>query len=443
MKKLLCLLGGAMLVIQLNAQKIKPLSIGDEVPDIVLNNIINYSMPELKLSDFKGKLIIFDFWATWCGACIEELPRLQELQSKYGDKIQVVAVTHQNYDIIHSFFDLKVHDNLKWLNYPFVTSDSNLHILFNVNRSYPTEIWVDKNGVFIAKTKAKYVTDSNIDRFLNDLPIKVENLSNEPKKIFSVKNNPLFMSKLNYPLWYSGFSNYMDENVNSGLHRVKDSSGNSVRYDFINSDLVSLASWALNIPHPLTAKECLLDVSDTSHFFYTADLGNRDKWKRNNTYCFEIVLPKTGNDSLARKKLLSDLFYYKGIKASIVQKIVKCLVIKDKYPTKKAKSKSHYYASSLNRDSSGYFRYKLINNSVYPLVNLFNKNKIFYNFPLVLNETSGRRITMYLDLGQSPNDINSWKRELDRYGLVLVPEERMLNILKIKKSKTDRYYKIR
>src|SRR5688500_13019350 len=38
-----------------------------------------------KLKDLKGKVVILDFWATYCPPCIEEIPHLMELQSKYGE----------------------------------------------------------------------------------------------------------------------------------------------------------------------------------------------------------------------------------------------------------------------------------------------------------------------------------------------------------------------
>lgn len=46
-----------------------------------------------KIGDFKGKVLVLDFWATYCPPCIEEIPHLRELQGKYGDRgFQVIGL---------------------------------------------------------------------------------------------------------------------------------------------------------------------------------------------------------------------------------------------------------------------------------------------------------------------------------------------------------------
>lgn len=48
---------------------------------------------QMQLADFKGKLILVNLWATWCGPCVEEMPSLQRLQTKLGDKLTVLAIS--------------------------------------------------------------------------------------------------------------------------------------------------------------------------------------------------------------------------------------------------------------------------------------------------------------------------------------------------------------
>lgn len=45
-----------------------------------------------KVKDFQGKVVILDFWATYCAPCIEEIPHLMELKARYGDELEVIGL---------------------------------------------------------------------------------------------------------------------------------------------------------------------------------------------------------------------------------------------------------------------------------------------------------------------------------------------------------------
>jgi thiol-disulfide isomerase/thioredoxin len=62
---------------------------GDLAPDFLMKDVAG---KDVRLSAFKGKVIILDFWATWCGPCIASMPHTDEIAAKYADQgVLVVA----------------------------------------------------------------------------------------------------------------------------------------------------------------------------------------------------------------------------------------------------------------------------------------------------------------------------------------------------------------
>jgi len=67
--------------------RVERLKVGAMAPDFTTQDVTG---KEVKLSDFKGKVVILDFWATWCGPCMASMPHTQEVSAKYKDQGVVV-----------------------------------------------------------------------------------------------------------------------------------------------------------------------------------------------------------------------------------------------------------------------------------------------------------------------------------------------------------------
>ena len=63
------------------------LSVGDTAPEWALADAEGRTH---KLSEYRGRIVVLDFWATWCGPCAKVMPRLEKLRKKYGERGVVV-----------------------------------------------------------------------------------------------------------------------------------------------------------------------------------------------------------------------------------------------------------------------------------------------------------------------------------------------------------------
>src|SRR5699024_8456596 len=80
------------------SDSIKPLEIGDEIPEELWEapfQVMNH--PEGKetitLNEYRGKLLILDFWASWCAPCVRSLRALDSIQTSFKDELAVLPIT--------------------------------------------------------------------------------------------------------------------------------------------------------------------------------------------------------------------------------------------------------------------------------------------------------------------------------------------------------------
>lgn len=95
----------------------------------------------LKLKELKGKVVLVDFWATWCGYCNELMPGVEALHKKYRDQgLAVVAVTKEDPALVKKFVETMGYD------LPFyLDSNGEAHSFYEV-AGYPSLIIVDRKG---------------------------------------------------------------------------------------------------------------------------------------------------------------------------------------------------------------------------------------------------------------------------------------------------------
>ena len=102
---------------------------------------------QLQLSSYRGKVVLLDFWATWCVPCREETPHFVELQQKYGGQgLQIIGVSMDDSpDPVHTFYQ-QFH-----MNYPVVMGTADVGSAYGGVLGLPIAFVIDREGRIYAK----------------------------------------------------------------------------------------------------------------------------------------------------------------------------------------------------------------------------------------------------------------------------------------------------
>ncbi len=131
----------------------------------------NYNVEKsdfVNLSDYKGKVVILDFWATWCPPCRKGIPDLIEIKKELKDKgVEVIGISMDSFtrggatknDVIPFIKDYGI-------NYPILIGDPNVTQQYGGINSIPTSFVIDKEGYIVSYyqgliEKEQYLSDIN------------------------------------------------------------------------------------------------------------------------------------------------------------------------------------------------------------------------------------------------------------------------------------------
>ena len=131
-----------------------------KAPDFALTST---SGKKINLSDYKGKIVILDFWATWCGPCRRGVPDLVDIQKEFKDKVVVIGIS---LDDQRTMGDIMPFMKEYGINYPIVYGTSKVVMDYGNIEAIPTSFVIDKNGFIVDQNiglvpKGKFVDKIN------------------------------------------------------------------------------------------------------------------------------------------------------------------------------------------------------------------------------------------------------------------------------------------
>ena len=121
------------------------LPVGYVAPDFTFND---FNGKPLKLSSLRGKYVVLDFWASWCGWCIKGFPEMKRYYAKYKDRLEILGMNCG--DTEARWKQAVANNNLPWLNV-IVPRESRVPVEYGV-KGLPTKVIINPEGRVLVTT---------------------------------------------------------------------------------------------------------------------------------------------------------------------------------------------------------------------------------------------------------------------------------------------------
>ncbi len=135
-------------VAAIKIEKFLPLNVGDPAPELAGKSLEG---KEIRLADLRGKVVLLDFWATWCAPCVGELPNLKRAYDRYlaDGKLVIIGISvDDDADRLRSFLKEK---DVPWTQISLGGTESNpIAKSYNVS-GVPATFLIGPDGKVVAK----------------------------------------------------------------------------------------------------------------------------------------------------------------------------------------------------------------------------------------------------------------------------------------------------
>ncbi|WP_313263936.1 TlpA disulfide reductase family protein [Sphingobacterium sp.] len=426
---------------------IKYLQIGDTIPQALWDlklDVVGHptGVQTISLRDYNTKkLIILDFWATWCSSCIAAFPGLYKLQDEMEDQVKVLSVTYQDPAAIEKFINKSEFIQSSGLadRFSSIVNDKVLTKFFEKD-AIPFVVCIDNNGVVRALAMPSELNALAVKQMIKDrnaVPVAAKVLAFEQPLLQPYYDNKIhnyyYSTLLPYGQGISQASSFEVDSTGQFKHLVVPNLNVFMQYGVA---LQNAENYIAGLSKIRSRRILEMNTPDSIIDRLEED---RNFWK----YTYESVSPILWNDNTVYKKMESDLNFYLGMKGSYQLRDVECLVIRctDRKKPNQSKKLAKVPTVILNGlvendgSSDGKFLQKaqlgndkaknaFIGIEIKNIPNLFNLRS-FSVLPFMVDET-GLDERIDLSLPDNLSDINQLKQAFAAQGLILSLERRKM-----------------
>lgn len=434
MKKYLCWLA-MLLILAYNGQSqnnsltnsIKEIGIGEKIPDLFISNVVNTKYASINTRDFRGKMLILDFWATWCTPCVSLMPKMDSIQQLMSKEVQILPVTYQPKAEVQRL--LSRSPKFKRITLPFVFADETLNKYFP-HKELPHYVWIDSAGKVIAITGHNQITVDTIRMMLGkskaSLIVKKDVFKPyDREKAVLFQNLGYNENDVQFQSLLTGFK----DGLNTRLDIIRNADGKIKKVTILNGYLQFLfrIAWS-DETRFFSSSRVILEVKDTLKVTFYGSGDKFKEWLKDNAWTYELILPEhlSANTFMIMRTDIERFF--PQYKVSVEKRMKRCLVLERTSAEDKLRSKG-----GEQEDSFDAYGIKMRNSSITLLVSQLNHYLQKLEMPVV--DATGYIENADLQLDANITNISELRKAFQQYDLDLIEKDYEIEMLVIKDSK--------